>query len=430
VHRSETAEIERLRQSKPVLGTPVGQGRAIQVNLREVREAISHDPAITPLPQAITETEGCTGFDRGQLRTDLAALMAPVGTTEMLPDATGNLVSTPTPASNVVEMRNNTGHTITISPHIPPFGSQPADTTSRLTIDPRTIPTDGNYHQVTLTGVAATDINRPVLIEVFDNTTSQNLGDILQVDVKLWHRWSLDYFAVSELNGRLQPTAPDQATLQAELDRTLRPEANLGFTLKNVGALQDHYDKNGDSKLHIPHLNHSRCALGWTDTINGTAFQENSACTDDTELTPMYQRLINQQRAGSQGMPIDIDNPDMFYLLYFQQFDEDGIGGLSDPRLDHRRWPAIVHTNYIPDLPNQLDHNRFVAVAAIHEIGHKLGQFEHHEITEPNAATYLMVTTFKVRSQTVQTETDASRYPCRLSRKDWNRMNYVYPTSR
>jgi hypothetical protein len=144
----------------------------------------------------------------------------------------------------------------------------------------------------------------------------------------------------------------------------------------------------------------------------------------------MYQRLINQERAGAQGQPIDIDNPDMFYVLYFQRFDENQVGGISDPRLDHRRWPASVHTDYDPPLPNQLNQNRLVANATVHEIGHKLGQPDHHERTEPHGPTYLMVRNLDVSLETVQHETDAAKYPCRLSRKDWNRMNYVYPTSR
>ena len=414
----------------PVLGTPVAQVGAIPIQLKEVAEPITHDPGIVPTQQAVTETGGCTGFDRGQVRTDLAALMAPIGSTESLPDGNGNSVQSSTPASNVVSMKNNTGHTITLSPHIPPFGNNPADTTVRLTIDPTTIPADGQYHEVTFTGMAASDVNRPVRIEAFDNVTAQNLGDILQVDVKAWHRWFIDYYSVSELNGRLRPNPPAQNVLQSELDRIFRPQANLGFTLRNIGSVADNYDvRPRDNKLHIAHIGSDTCQLGWTDTTNGSAFA-GEACPDDTELTPMYQRLINGQRAASNGQQIDIDNSDTFYLLFFQQFDANDVGGFAIADLAKRRLPAVVHTNYDPELPTNFDHDRFIAVASAHEIGHKLGRFNHHLLSEPNGATYLMVKTFQVVPRPGTILTDATKYPCRLSQFDWNHVNYVYPNPR
>ncbi|HET6843540.1 MAG TPA: IPT/TIG domain-containing protein [Candidatus Angelobacter sp.] len=407
----------------PGLGTPLNEAQAIDVNLKEVRQQ-------DLIPGGVRETENCTGFDRGQLKTDLAALMAPVGTTEMLPGANGTLSSQVTPASNVVSMRNNTGHTVTLIQHIPPFGQQPADTTIRVTIDPQTIPADGQYHDVRFTGLTPSDVNRPVKIEVFDTVTSQNLGDILQVDVKSWHRWFIDYYAISELSGRLQPVPPNQDTLQAQLDRIFRPQANLGFTVRNAGVVLDHYDVSpSNGNLHVPHSGDAVCQLGWIDSVNGTAFSDNTLCTDDTELTPMYHRLIDSQRSASHGQPIDIDNPDTFYLLYFQKFDANNIGGFADPDLLRRRMPAVVHTDYDPDLPNTLDHDRFIAVASAHEIGHKLGIVKHHEAPEPNASTYLLAKPFQI-PRPGAVATDATKYPCRLARRDWNKTNYVYPDPR
>jgi hypothetical protein len=416
----------------PVLGTPARQKQGIGIVLKEVlQQGI--------VPNGVTESKGCSGLDLGQApKVEFGSLMAPIQATESSLDANGNLITTQTPASNVVSMRNNSGHTITLVAHIPPFGTQPnqqpADTTVRVTVSPQTLPADGQFHDVTFTGVAESNINRPVRIEAFDSATNEDRGDILQVDVKSWHRWFIDYYAVSELNGRLQPTPPLQATLQAELDRIFVPQANLGFTLTNKGPVADDYDVSpNDSKLHVPILidpttgAHSTCDLGFTSL--GAI---NPGCTDDTELTPMYQRLITAQRQASQNQVIDLDNEDMFYLLYFKNFDKDGVGGFSDPTLAsfRRRLPSVVHTDYATFPSTLLSQDRFNAITSVHEIGHKLGQPQHHEKTESQAKTYLMLRQFDISQKVVSAESDNEKYPCRLSRQDWIRMNYVYPTPR
>jgi len=410
----------------PVLGTPARQHQAIGIVLKEVRQQ-------GIVPNGVTESQGCTGVDIGPApRVDFGSLMAPIQTTETFTDANGNPVTSQTPANNVVSMKNNSQHTLTLVPHIPAFNSQPEDTTVRVTISPQTLPADGQYHNITFTGVAASDVNRPVRIEAFDNTTAENRGDILQVDVKSWHRWFIDYYAVSELNGHLQPTPPAQATLQAELDRIFVPQANLGFTLTNKGPVADDYDVSPtDGKLHVPIFidpttgAHSTCDLGFTSL--GAI---NPICTDDTELTPMYQRLINAQRQASQNQVIDLDNQDMFYLLYFKNFDNAGIGGFSDPTLDsfRRRLPSVVHTDWA-NFPNTLNQDRFNAITSAHEIAHKLGRLGHYDPTDPNAV-YLMVKTFSIDPSVVQRRSDDKNYPCRLGRTDWNKVNYVYPTPR
>jgi hypothetical protein len=410
----------------PVLGTPARQHQPINIVLKEVRQQ-------GIVPNGVTESQGCTGVDIGPApRVDFGSLMAPVQATETSTDANGNPVTSQTPANNVVSMKNNSQHPITLVPHIPAFNGQPADTTVRVTISPQTLPADGQYHDITFTGVAASDINRPVRIEAFDNTTAENRGDIMQVDVRSWHRWFIDYYAVSELNGRLQPTPPLQTTLQAELDRIFVPQANLGFTLTNKGAVADDYDVSPtDNKLHVPIFidpitgTHSTCDLGFTSL--GAI---NPSCTDDTELTPMYQRLITAQRQASQNQVIDLDNQDMFYLLYFKNFDNAGIGGFSDPTLDsfRRRLPSVVHTDYA-NFPNTLNQDRFNAITSAHEIAHKLGRAGHYDPTAPNAV-YLMVKTFSIVSSVVQSRSDDKNYPCRLGRTDWNKVNYVYPTPR
>jgi hypothetical protein len=402
----------------PKLGTPATARQAINVNLREVRQTgllLNGDP----------EDKGCTGFDPGQSpKVDLATLMAPIQTTETLPDANGNLVTSQTPASNVVSMKNNSKHTLTLVPHTPPLNNID-DPTIRVTVSPQTLPADGQYYDITFTGVAAS-LDRPVRIEAFDNITAENLGDILQVDVKSWHRWFIDYYAVSELNGSLQPTPPLQQTLQDQFDRIFRSQANLGFTFTNKGTVADHYDVSPhDSNLRVAFNGPNKvCIQGWA-----ALGANDPSCVNDTELTPMYQRMITAQQQAAGQNPIDLDNPDMFYLLFFKQFDVNTIGGWSSTALDKRRLPSVVHTDYA-DFPNLLNQDKFVAVATAHEIAHKLGQDDHVTGAPDVNAVYLMFTPLSINRDTVSKRGDDKRYPCRLKREDWNKVNYVYPTPR
>jgi hypothetical protein len=248
----------------------------------------------------------------------------------------------------------------------------------------------------------------------------------LQVDVRPWHRWFIDYYAISELNGSLQPSPPPQATLQAELDRIFVPQANLGFTLTNEGSVPDHYDVSHDDKLHVglkgPGLT---CFLGWP-----ALGSSDPSCTNDTELTPMYHRLIDSQRLAAGQSAIDLDNQDMFYLLFFKEFDKNNIGGWSSTQLIDRRLPSVVHTNYTDFPDTLLNHDRFIAVASAHEIAHKLGRFgPHYDPTDANAV-YLMVSPMSIVPSILNQRHDDKKYPCRLGRKDWNMVNYVYPTPR
>jgi hypothetical protein len=69
-----------------------------------------------------------------------------------------------------------------------------------------------------------------------------------------------------------------------------------------------------------------------------------------------------------------------------------------------------------------------VPLTSVHEIGHKFGQTQHHEKTESKGKTYLMLRQFDISQKGVSEESESEKYPCRLSRQDWIRMNYVYPT--
>jgi hypothetical protein len=404
----------------PVLGTPARQKQGIGVVLKEVHQQgllLNGDP----------ESPGCTGFDPGKSpKLDLGSLMAPIQTNETLPDANGDLITTQTPASNVVSMKNNSGHTLTLIPHIPPLNNVD-DPTVRVTVSPQTLPSDGQFHDITFTGVAVSSLDLPVRIEAFDNITAENRGDILQVDVKSWHRWFIDYYAVSELNGSLQPTTPLQQTLQDQFDRIFRSQANLGFTLTNKGTVADHYDVSPhDSNLRVAFNGPNKvCIQGWA-----ALGANDPSCVNDTELTPMYQRMITAQQQASGQNPIDLDNPDMFYLLFFKQFDVNTIGGWSSTVLDKRRLPSIVHTDYADFPSTLLNQDKFVAVATAHEIAHKLGQADHVSANDDANAVYLMVSSLSINRAKLSTRSDDKKYPCRLRREDWNKVNYVYPTPR
>jgi hypothetical protein len=144
----------------------------------------------------------------------------------------------------------------------------------------------------------------------------------------------------------------------------------------------------------------------------------------------MYQRMITAQQQASGQNPIDLDNPDMFYLLFFKQFDVNTIGGWSSTVLDKRRLPSIVHTDYADFPSTLLNQDKFVAVATAHEIAHKLGQADHVSANDDANAVYLMVSSLSINRAKLSTRYDDKKYPCRLRREDWNKVNYVYPTPR
>jgi outer membrane protein assembly factor BamB len=401
----------------PAFGNPATQHQAQGISASELKETV------------FNESDGCTGFDYGQAKHDLPYLMAPIGTTEQFVDGSGNLVTNATPAVNVVNIKNNTGHPVRLFSYVPavPNLGLPARPDITVSIQPDTLPADGNSHAVTFTGLIKTDRNQPAHVKVVDTTNNNDLGDALALDVMPWRRWQLDLYPVSGPSGNLGPTPPDPNVLQTELKRIFERQANLGFTLKSRSTVADAYDVNHDGKMHIGKIT-SGPQKGQNCFLGDASLSVSATCPDDTELTPMYLRLVSNERQQAGGGAIDLDLKNVFSVLFFNTLDGGEAGGWAHDEIESRKAPAIIQTVW-PTLPSGLliNSDRFLSTLTAHEIDHKLGNLGiHHFKPEPNWDTFLMLRRVQIDFDTLSHETDIKKYPCRLSRSDWIHANWEY----
>lgn len=401
----------------PAFGNPATQHQAQGMSASELKET------------AFNESDGCTGFDFGQAKHDLPYLMVPIGTTEQFVDGSGNSVTNATPAVNVVNIKNNTGHAVRLFSYVPavPNLGLPARPDITVSIQPDTLPADGNSHAVTFTGLIKTDRNQPAHVKVIDTTNNRDLGDVLALDVMPWRRWQLDLYPASGPSGNLGPTPPDPNVLQSELKRIFERQANLGFTLKNQSTVADAYDVNHDGKMHIGKVT-SGPQKGQNCFLGDASLSVTATCPDDTELTPMYLRLVSNERQQAGGGAIDLDLKNVFYVLFFNTLDGGEAGGWAHDEIESRKAPAIVQTVW-PTLPSGLliDSDRFLSTLTAHEIDHKLGNLGiHHFRPQLNWDTFLMLRRVQIDFDTLSHEADSKKYPCRLSRSDWIHANWEY----
>jgi hypothetical protein len=401
----------------PAFGNPATQNQAQSISASELKETAFH------------ESDGCTGFDYGQAKHDLPYLMVPVGTTEQFVDGNGNSVTNATPAVNVVNIKNNTSHPVRLFSYVPavPNLGLPARPDTTVSIQPDTLPADGNSHAVTFTGLIKTDRNQPAHVKVVDTTNNQDLGDVLALDVMPWRRWQLDLYPVSGPSGNLTPTPPDPNVLQSELKRIFERQANLGFTLKSQSTVADAYDVNHDDKMHIGKVT-SGPQKGQNCFLGDASLSVSATCPNDTELTPMYLRLVSNERQQAGGGAIDLDLKNVFYVLFLNTLDGGEAGGWAHDQIESRRAPAIVQTVW-PTLPSGLliDSDRFLSILTAHEIDHKLGNLGiHHFKPQTDWDTFLMLRRVQIDFDTLSHETDIKKYPCRLSRSDWIHANWEY----
>jgi hypothetical protein len=242
-----------------------------------------------------------------------------------------------------------------------------------------------------------------------------------------WRRWQLDLYPVSGPSGNLTPTPPDPNVLQSELKRIFERQANLGFTLKSQSTVADAYDVNHDDKMHIGKVTsgpqkEQNCFLG------DPSLSVSATCPNDTELTPMYLRLVSNERQQAGGGAIDLDLKNVFYVLFLNTLDGGEAGGWAHDQIESRRAPAIVQTVW-PTLPSGLliDSDRFLSILTAHEIDHKLGNLGiHHFKPQTDWDTFLMLRRVQIDFDTLSHETDIKKYPCRLSRSDWIHANWEY----
>jgi hypothetical protein len=401
----------------PAFGNPATQNQAQSISASELKETAFH------------ESDGCTGFDYGQAKHDLPYLMVPVGTTEQFVDGNGNSVTNAAPAVNVVNIKNNTSHPVRLFSYVPavPNLGLPARPDTTVSIQPDTLPADGNSHAVTFTGLIKTDRNQPAHVKVVDTTNNQDLGDVLALDVMPWRRWQLDLYPVSGPSGNLTPTPPDPNVLQSELKRIFERQANLGFTLKSQSTVADAYDVNHDDKMHIGKVT-SGPQKGQNCFLGDASLSVSATCPNDTELTPMYLRLVSNERQQAGGGAIDLDLKNVFYVLFLNTLDGGEAGGWAHDQIESRRAPAIVQTVW-PTLPSGLliDSDRFLSILTAHEIDHKLGNLGiHHFKPQTDWDTFLMLRRVQIDFDTLSHETDIKKYPCRLSRSDWIHANWEY----
>jgi hypothetical protein len=401
----------------PAFGNPATQNQAQSLSASELKET------------AFNESDGCTGFDDRQAKHNLPYLMVPIGITEQFVDGSGNSVTNTTPAVNVVNIKNNTGHSVRLFSYVPavPNLGLPARPDITVSIQPDTLPADGNSHAVTFTGLVKTDRNQPAHVKVVDTTNNQDLGDVLAVDVMPWRRWQLDLYPVAGPSGNLMPTPPDPNVLQSELKRIFERQANLGFTLKSQTTVADAYDVNHDGKMHIGKVT-SGSQKGQNCFLGDASLSVSATCPDDTELTPMYLRLVSNERQQAGGGAIDLDLKNVFYILFFNTLDGGEAGGWAHDQIESRKGPAIVQTVW-PNLPSgtRINSDRFLSTLTAHEIDQKLGNLGiHHFKPEADWDTFLMRRSIQIDFDTLSHETDIKKYPCRLSRSDWIHANWEY----
>ncbi len=188
---------------------------------------------------------------------------------------------------------------------------------------------------------------------------------------------------------------PTLNSLQTELNRIFLRQTNVQFSVASGGNFDYHYDTDGDKKLH------------YDVNLNGKGCYD---CQANSELGGLVSAFFaDPVRTAWRS------DPSSFFAFYVNQISKEGVGGFSIPL--RRDLPAIVAVEW--PTPKT---NGYLENLTAHEFGHILGRGA-------------ILTVSGAQIQTPSHNTKSSDYlmypnnpngtPCRISRDDWNIMNFV-----
>jgi hypothetical protein len=260
-------------------------------------------------------------------------------------------------------------------------------------------------HQVTVSGGANTFGTFQITARADDGTP---LGSAFQVDVKPLKTISaVTFFTISDpTEGLTPPNVPSTDALLAELNKIYPRQANIQFTnVISGGNFSFHYDLDHDRALFYDTLAGTNPPKGCypEQTAPGVQFQ---CRTSRSELGPIFDNFYGLPPLQPRG------NGGNFEAFYVNKIASPIVLGYSVAGNPY--YPTIVSTDY----GNSTVPSDYIENKTAHEIGHILGRgalvggIQTKPHNERNNS-YLMWAY------------NSNGNPCRLSRNDWNIMNFV-----
>lgn len=306
-----------------------------------------------------------------------------------------NALMTPqSPNSNTLQITAKTkGHDVTLIP---------SPNINAVTFSPsKVIPGDGQPHQVTVSGQS--NLGTFQITAFSDDGTP--LGAPFQVDIKPLKTINTVTIFSIVAPGLIPPHVPTPSTLQTELDRIFPRQANITFSgVVDGGSYNFSYDKYPFDG-----------ALYYDVGSKGSGcfpFPLPTPCrTSKSELGPLLDSFYVPSGQHNQGDASD------FQAMYFNNLAKANLNGYSvagNPTL-----PAIVKTDYGTSYAVA----NFRENTTSHEIGHILGVGASFTINGQSVLS--MQHDNRGFDFLMNKDSYYSSASCRLSRDDWNLMNFT-----